>query len=40
MEVKTEVGLDEWREGGLGQQRNEGGGCAIDKKEWRAPSHM
>ena len=25
---KTEVGLDGWCEGGLGQQRNDGGGCA------------
>ena len=25
---ETEVRLDEWREGGLGQQRNDGGGYA------------
>ena len=25
---ETEVGLDGWCEGGLGQQRNDGGGCA------------
>ena len=25
---KTEVRLDSWREGGLRQQRNDGGGCA------------
>ena len=24
---ETEVGLDGWCEGGLGQQRNDGGGC-------------
>ena len=37
---ETEVGLDGWCEGGLGQQRNDGGGCAKDRKEWRAPAHM
>ena len=26
---ETEVRLDEWYEGGLRQQRNDGGGCAI-----------
>ena len=26
---ETEIRLDEWCEGGLGQQRNDGGGCAI-----------
>ena len=26
---ETEVRLDGWREGGLRQQRNGGGGCAI-----------
>ena len=26
---ETEVGLDGWGEGGLGQQRNDGGGCAT-----------
>ena len=26
---ETEVRLDGWSEGGLGQQRNECGGCAI-----------
>ena len=25
---ETEVRLDGWCEGGLGQQRNDGGGCA------------
>ena len=25
---ETEVRLEGWREGGLGQQRNDGGGCA------------
>ena len=29
-------GLDGWCEGGLRQQRNDGGGCAKDRKEWRA----
>ena len=42
----TEVRLDRWREGGLGQQRDDVGGCAttsvtirdncIDRKLWRA----
>ena len=26
---ETEVRLDGWFEGGLGQQRNDGGGCAT-----------
>ena len=26
---RPEVGLDEWCEGGLRQQRNDGGGCAT-----------
>ena len=26
---ETEVRLDGWCEGGLGQQRNDGGGCAT-----------
>ena len=30
------VRLDGWCEGGLGQQRNDGGECAKDRKEWRA----
>ena len=29
---ETEVRLDGWREGGLGQQRNDGGGCASMRK--------
>ena len=40
---ETEVGLDGWCEGGLGQQRNDGGGCAEcekDRIEWRALVHM
>ena len=37
---ETEVRLDEWCEGGLWQQRNDGGGCAKDRKEWRALVHM
>ena len=30
---KTEVSLDGWCDGGLGQQRNDGGGCASIKKK-------
>ena len=39
---ETEVRLDGWCEGGLRQQRNDGGGCkcAKDRKEWRALAHM
>ena len=29
---ETEVRLDGWCEGGLGQQRNDGGGCATMRK--------
>ena len=29
---ETEVRLDGWCEGGLGQQRNDGGGCASMRK--------
>ena len=29
-----------WIDGGLGQQMNDGGGCAKDRKEWRALVHM
>ena len=37
---KTEVRLDGWCEGGLCQQRNDGGGCAtIYRKGWRALVH-
>ena len=32
--------MDGWCEGGLRQQRNDGGGCAKDRKEWRALVHM
>ena len=28
--------MDGWCEGGVRQQRNDGGGCAKDRKEWRA----
>ena len=38
--TETEVRLDGWCEGGLRQQRNYGGGCAKDRKEWRALVHM
>ena len=34
------VRLDGWCEGGLRQQRNDGGGCSTDRKEWRALVHM
>ena len=37
---ETKVRLDGWCEGGLRQQRNNGGGCAKDRKEWRALVHM
>ena len=40
---ETKVRLDGWCEGGLRQQRNDGGGCATcakDRKEWRALVHM
>ena len=32
----TEVRVDGWREYGLGQQRDDGRGCAKDRKEWSA----
>ena len=36
---ETEVRLDGWCEGGLGQQRNDGGGSAsIDKRSERVES--
>ena len=37
---ETEVRLDGRCEGGLRQQKNDGGGCARDLKEWRALVHM
>ena len=37
---ETDVRLDGWCEGGLGQQRDDGLGCAKDWKEWRALVHM
>ena len=37
---ETEVRLNGWCEGGLRQQRNDGGGCEKDWKEWRALVHM
>ena len=38
---RPEVRLDGWCEGGLGQQRNDCGGCAKEgKKEWRSLVHM
>ena len=37
---ETEVRLDGWCEGGVRQQGNDGGGCANDRKEWRALVHM
>ena len=30
---ETEVGLDGWCEGGLGQLRNNGGGCTMMRSE-------
>ena len=30
---ETEVGLDGWCEGGLGQQRNDGGGSASKREK-------
>ena len=36
---KTEVRLDGWCKGGLGQQRNDGGGCAsMSKRSERVES--
>ena len=32
--------MDGWCESGLRQQRNDGGGCAKDRKEWEALVHM
>ena len=33
--VDTEVRLDGWREGGLGQQRDYGGGCGkLEEEPW------
>ena len=32
-------GLDGWCEDGLGQLKNYCGGCAKDRKEWRAFVH-
>ena len=40
---ETEVRLNGWCEGGLGLQKNDGGGCASirkSRKEWRALVHM
>ena len=37
---ETEVRLDGWCEGGLGQQKNHDGGSVKDRKEWRALVHM
>ena len=37
---ETEVRLDGWGEGGVRQQRNDYGGCAKDRKSWRALVHM
>ena len=38
----SEVPLDGWCEGGLGQQKNDGGGCSPmrERLEWRALVHM
>ena len=37
---ETEVRLDGWCEGGLGQQRNDCEGFAKDRIEWTAPVHI
>ena len=37
---EIECRLDGWCEGGLRQQRNDCGGCAKDRKEFRALVHM
>ena len=37
---ETDVRLNGWCEGGLRQQRNDGGGCAKDRKKWRALVHI
>ena len=40
---ETEVRLDGWCKGGLGQQMNDDGAarqCAKDRKEWRALVHV
>ena len=40
---ETEVRLDGWSEGGLGQQMHDGGGCMSMRErleEWRALVHM
>ena len=40
---EKKVRLDGWCEGGLGQQRNAGGGWVAmrkDQKKWRALVHM
>ena len=33
----TEVRMDGWREGSLGQQRNDGGGCASMRERVESP---
>ena len=40
---ETDVILDGWSEGGLGQQRNDGRGCrqcAKDREKWRTLVQM
>ena len=37
--IRIQVRLDGWCEGGLGQPRNDAGGCMKDRKEWRALVH-
>ena len=39
---ETEFRLDGWCEGGLGQQRDDVGGCATvrERSEWTALVHM
>ena len=37
---QTEVRLDGWHECGLGQQRDDCGGCVKYRKEWRDLVHI
>ena len=34
---ETDAGIDGWCEGGLGQQRNDGGGCMTMRKRVESP---
>ena len=37
---ETDVRLDNWCEGSLRQQRNDGGGCATMSGEWRGEERV